>query len=149
MNKTICCKKTSPCDSCDPANGSCLPSLGKCGLAGGEQRVVGGQDALPGEFPFTALLGRKVKLKTRGVVVDKYISPSFVCRHSSEDSLPSDQPNSGSERAQCAKHKRGSRVISTHCGWLGQGPDKKRGILGSSGEGWLLHPTEADAACAQ
>ena len=73
MNKTVCCKKTSPCDSCDPANGSCLPSLGKCGLAGGEQRIVGGQDALPGEFPFTALLGRKVKLKTRGVVVDKYL----------------------------------------------------------------------------
>ena len=73
MKKTVCCKKTSPCDSCDPANGSCLPSLGKCGLAGGEQRVVGGQDALPGEFPFTALLGRKVKLKTRGVVVDKYL----------------------------------------------------------------------------
>ena len=84
VKKTVCCKKTSPCDSCDPANGSCLPSLGKCGLAGGEQRIVGGQDALPGEFPFTALLGRKVKLKTRGVVVDKYISPSFVCRNSPE-----------------------------------------------------------------
>ena len=73
VSKTVCCKKTSPCDSCDPANGSCLPSLGKCGLAGGEQRIVRGQDALPREFPFTALLGRKLKWKTRGVVADKYI----------------------------------------------------------------------------
>jgi len=77
-NKTtqlVCCeRKDSRCvaieeeivpqtlgKSCDPANGSCLPDVERCGQAGGEQRVVGGENALPGEFPFTALLGRKAK----------------------------------------------------------------------------------------
>jgi len=86
--RTVCCEKNSRCistdpvnqsgwipgsKSCDPANGSCLPEW-KCGIAGGEQRIVGGQDALPGEFPFTALLGRKTKRKVRkNIEVDKYI----------------------------------------------------------------------------
>ena len=89
VSKTVCCEKNSRCTSatpqvqslgskrsksCDPANGSCLPETGRCGLAGGEQRIVGGQDALPGEFPFTALLGKKTKRKVpRGLVVTKYI----------------------------------------------------------------------------
>ena len=94
--KTVCCERAdSKCvdstpavhnlpvprpvqsSSCDPARGSCLPELGKCGLAGGEQRVVGGLDARPGEFPFTALLGRKRKQKGhRGVVYDE---KKFTC----------------------------------------------------------------------
>ena len=75
VSKTICCERTdSKCvdstpkvfslseapdqnSSCDPARGSCLPEVGKCGLGGGEQRVVGGLDALPGEFPFPAIVG--------------------------------------------------------------------------------------------
>ena len=89
VSKTVCCEKNSRCTSatpqvqslgskrsksCDPANGSCLPETGRCGMAGGEQRIVGGQDALPGEFPFTALLGKKTKRKVpRGLVVTKYI----------------------------------------------------------------------------
>ena len=90
VSKTVCCEKSSRCSSaipqvqslgleggrksCDPANGSCLPETGKCGIAGGEQRIVGGQDTLPGEFPFTALLGKKTKRKIpRGLVITKYI----------------------------------------------------------------------------
>ena len=64
---SICCppdSPTLPSNSCNPANGSCLPELGSCGKAGREQRIVGGKDALPGEFPFTALLGRKFKKRT-------------------------------------------------------------------------------------
>ena len=80
-SQSVCCEKPSQCNSdqaktqssskqpeasksCDPANGSCLPGRGRCGLAGSEQRVgfsVGGKDTKPGEFPFTALLGRKLK----------------------------------------------------------------------------------------
>ena len=84
--KTVCCKKTfsiENCeleslnkdrpkrvdqgDSCDPASGSCLPGPARCGLTGHEDkcgdfcRVIGGTDASPGEFPFTALLGRKFR----------------------------------------------------------------------------------------
>ena len=88
VSKTVCCERRSRCvsadpqvhsfgpersKSCDPANGSCLPEVGKCGIAGGEQRIVGGEDALPGEFPFTALLGKKKKRKVAGVVLDMYI----------------------------------------------------------------------------
>ena len=84
-SKTVCCERTSRCsksaalqlhpstgverpkkrETCDPANGSCLPGPGRCGLAGAENcgdfctRLVDGFDATPGEFPFTALLGRK------------------------------------------------------------------------------------------
>ena len=75
VSQSVCCEKTSQCNSdqprslsksksCDPANGSCLPGPGRCGLAGTEERVgfsVGGKDTKPGEFPFTALLGRKLK----------------------------------------------------------------------------------------
>ena len=79
-SKSVCCEKPLQCSSdqprsksrpkpeklrsCDPANGSCLPGPGRCGLAGSEQRVgfsVGGKDTKPGEFPFTALLGRKLR----------------------------------------------------------------------------------------
>ena len=88
VSKTVCCERRSRCvsadpqvhsfspersKSCDPANGSCLPEVEKCGIAGGEQRIVGGEDALPGEFPFTALLGKKKKRKVAGVVLDMYI----------------------------------------------------------------------------
>ena len=88
VSRTVCCEKSSRCisadpvkqslgvegsKSCDPANGSCLPEVGKCGMAGGEQRIVGGQVSLPGEFPFTALLGRKTKRKFLGLLVDNYI----------------------------------------------------------------------------
>ena len=65
-----------PSRSCDPAKGSCLPELGSCGKAGREQRIVGGKDALPGEFPFTALLGRKGKRRAGGVSVDVRV---FTC----------------------------------------------------------------------
>ena len=78
--KTVCCeRKDSKCrapqnldvklssqplsNSCNPENGSCLPEVGRCGQAGGEQRIVGGEETLPGEFPFTALLGKKGKKK--------------------------------------------------------------------------------------
>ena len=74
--RSICCPESDPVlqslpsSSCDPANGSCLPELGSCGKAGREQRIVGGKDALPGEFPFTALLGRTRKRKVGSVSVD-------------------------------------------------------------------------------
>lgn len=51
-DKRVCCSQ------CDLTSGACLPALGACGLSGGEHRVVGGTKAIPGEFPFTALLGR-------------------------------------------------------------------------------------------
>ena len=88
-SRTVCCEKSSRCisadpinlslgsegsKSCDPSNGSCLPEVGTCGIAGTEHRIVGGEDALPGEFPFTALLGRKTKRKIRkNLEVDQYI----------------------------------------------------------------------------
>ena len=62
--------------TCDPANGSCLPELGSCGKAGREQRIVGGKDALPGEFPFTALLGRT---RTRRVGSVSVPVKQFTC----------------------------------------------------------------------
>lgn len=65
-----------PSRSCDPAKGSCLPELGRCGKAGREQRIVGGQDALPGEFPFTALLGKTRKRKSAGVSYEQKV---FTC----------------------------------------------------------------------
>merc|ERR1712130_804261 len=90
--KTVCCERTDskcsvprneilvlqslPGSSCDPTRGSCLPELGSCGKAGREQRIVGGKDALPGEFPFTALLGRKGKRRAGGVTVDVNV---FTC----------------------------------------------------------------------
>merc|ERR1712210_175513 len=71
--RSVCCPVLQ---SCVPANGSCLPELGNCGKAGREQRIVGGKDALPGEFPFTALLGRKGKRRAGGVSVDVRV---FTC----------------------------------------------------------------------
>ena len=83
-SQTVCCERGPQCvtsnpelrnlqsSSCDPANGSCLPDVGSCGLAGGEERIVGGEEARPGEFPFNALLGRKVKRKRLNVVVDSF-----------------------------------------------------------------------------
>ena len=61
---------------CDPSNGSCLPSLGDCGLSGGEQRVVGGNNTIPGEFPFTALLGRTVQKNYLG---QEYNETRWTC----------------------------------------------------------------------
>jgi len=63
-------------NSCDPANGSCLPEVGKCGQAGGEQRIVGGEDTLPGEFPFTVLLGRRGKQRSPAGPIDVNV---FFC----------------------------------------------------------------------
>jgi len=90
--KTVCCERANskcstpknsipvpqslPGSSCDPANGSCLPELGSCGKAGREQRIVGGKDALPGEFPFTALLGKKGKRRVGSVSVEVKV---FTC----------------------------------------------------------------------
>ena len=86
--QTVCCERAdSRCVTaiptnenlpigCDPANGSCLPELGRCGIAGREQRVVGGENTLPGEFPFTALLGKKGKRRAGSVVVDINV---FTC----------------------------------------------------------------------
>ena len=74
----VCCDDPVA-SSCDPASGSCLPGLGRCGLAGGEQRILKGNDALPGEFPFTALLGTRKKKKGprgSGIVV---IAKVFTC----------------------------------------------------------------------
>jgi len=86
VTKTVCCERADskcvapqnsipvlqslPSNGCDPSRGSCLPQLGSCGKAGREQRIVGGKDALPGEFPFTALLGRKGKRRVSGVTFD-------------------------------------------------------------------------------
>ena len=65
--KTVCCNPSTaspaprPTGSCDLSDGSCLPASGECGLSGGEQRIVGGEDTIPGEFPYTALLGNTRK----------------------------------------------------------------------------------------
>ena len=65
--KTVCCEPSTPSPaprptgSCDLSDGSCLPASGACGLSGGEQRIVGGEDTIPGEFPYTALLGKTRK----------------------------------------------------------------------------------------
>jgi len=84
VTKTVCCERAdskcvtqntvlqslpNPSNGCNPSRGSCLPQLGSCGKAGREQRIVGGKDALPGEFPFTALLGRKGKRRVSGVTI--------------------------------------------------------------------------------
>jgi len=91
VTKSVCCERADsecnavasanpvlpdPDNSCDPANGSCLPEVGRCGQAGGEQRVVGGEDTLPGEFPFTALLGRKGKRRSPAGPIDVNV---FFC----------------------------------------------------------------------
>ena len=83
-DQTVCCDRTdSKCNSCDPAQGSCLPTYTEgeekptCGFTGNEHRVVGGTNALPGEFPFTALLGQKRTRKgLRGVM---YEEKKFTC----------------------------------------------------------------------
>ena len=87
---TVCCERADskcvapqntdlqsiPSNGCDPSSGSCLPQLGSCGKAGSmeqrrrEQRIVGGKDSLPGEFPFTALLGRKGKRRIGSAAID-------------------------------------------------------------------------------
>ena len=57
--KTVCCEPPTPSATAECADGSCLPGAGHCGLSGGEQRVVGGENTIPGEFPYTALLGHR------------------------------------------------------------------------------------------
>ena len=91
VTKTVCCERAdSKCrapqnsipvlhslgTACNPENGSCLPELGQCGKGGGEQRIVGGEDALPGEFPFTALLGKKAKKRAQGTAITVKV---FTC----------------------------------------------------------------------
>lgn len=110
VTKTVCCERAdSKCaapqntdlhSNCDPSRGSCLPQLGSCGKAGireqrrREKRIFGGKDALPGEFPFTALLGRKGKRNVSGVAINviqfscggtlinlRYVVTAASCHH--------------------------------------------------------------------
>jgi len=115
-SKTVCCERVSRCksaalriepasverpkkrESCDPADGSCLPAPGpgRCGLAGAENcgdfctRLVNGFDATPGEFPFTALLGRKFQRKyvfsCAGTLINmRYVVTAAHCHNPSEE----------------------------------------------------------------
>jgi len=83
----VCCPPTGPpappaSSSCSLASPSCLPSLGQCGQRDeASHRVVGGENTRPGEFPFTALLGKKdvrsIKLPGRQVMT--FTEPAWVC----------------------------------------------------------------------
>ena len=118
-SKTVCCERASRCssknaasqlqraarlrverpkksESCDPADGSCLPGPGRCGLAGAENcgefctRLVNGFDATPGEFPFTALLGRKLQRNylffCAGTLINmRYVVTAAHCHHPKEE----------------------------------------------------------------
>ena len=68
--------------SCSLASPSCLPSLGQCGeREESSHRVVGGEDTRPGEFPFTALLGKEDvrTIKLPGRPLRTFIEPAWVC----------------------------------------------------------------------
>ena len=73
-SRKVCCqqgvsfRRSRPArESCEPSMGSCLPGPGRCGLEEREtQRIVGGEVTKPGEFPFTAILGRKRRLRVPG-----------------------------------------------------------------------------------
>ena len=85
----VCCPPSSPPESpstsrssCSLASPSCLPSLGQCGQREeSNHRVVGGEDTRPGEFPFTALLGkddiRTIKLPGRPPLT--FTETAWVC----------------------------------------------------------------------
>ena len=80
----VCCTNLEAGNgSCSLELASCLPEVGRCGkVEETSHRVVGGADAKPGEFPFTALLGRLIPIQVRptrkGPVV-KGFEPLWVC----------------------------------------------------------------------